>query len=289
MNSAIPIASTRPSRKKHNTQVYQYGEAEWGMSCTCGIALVDLTQEQADEFAVTHTRPDFVDPRDSQPEVLYTSKGDEVQVALTDAEARQILRAEIERRFTTGRPASNFVVSITERFEQKGNWSSGQRPWAHKIANEIKDRTDNPPERKLSTEVFPELVDMMQSAADKLKHPRIVVQLDAGTIRLSVAGERAQVPGSVNVTSDGAYEDRTWYGRIHLDGRFEQSRRGAPDWIIGALAEFNENPAEAASLQGQRYGSCCFCRRELTTNESLAVGYGPICADHYGLPWGEID
>ena len=32
---------------------------------------------------------------------------------------------------------------------------------------------------------------------------------------------------------------------------------------------------------------CCFCHKELTTKESLAVGYGPLCAEKLGLPWGE--
>jgi hypothetical protein len=27
--------------------------------------------------------------------------------------------------------------------------------------------------------------------------------------------------------------------------------------------------------------------RALSDDRSTAVGYGPICADHYGLPWGE--
>jgi len=33
-------------------------------------------------------------------------------------------------------------------------------------------------------------------------------------------------------------------------------------------------------------GNCCFCRRELTDKRSTEVGYGPICADHFSLPWG---
>ena len=27
--------------------------------------------------------------------------------------------------------------------------------------------------------------------------------------------------------------------------------------------------------------------RALSDDRSTAVGYGPICADHFGLPWGE--
>ena len=36
-----------------------------------------------------------------------------------------------------------------------------------------------------------------------------------------------------------------------------------------------------------QHGSQCFyCGRDLDTPESLAVGYGPVCAAKLGLPWG---
>jgi hypothetical protein len=38
---------------------------------------------------------------------------------------------------------------------------------------------------------------------------------------------------------------------------------------------------------GQKYKHCCFCGLELTDAPSLAAGYGPICADKWGLPWGD--
>ena len=39
---------------------------------------------------------------------------------------------------------------------------------------------------------------------------------------------------------------------------------------------------------GKRTGKCIYCRRKLTHNFSLQAGYGPICAEKYHLPWGEI-
>jgi len=46
--------------------------------------------------------------------------------------------------------------------------------------------------------------------------------------------------------------------------------------------------AEQASAFGRLWGSCVFCSRLLTDERSIAVGYGPVCADHNGLPWGEV-
>ena len=46
--------------------------------------------------------------------------------------------------------------------------------------------------------------------------------------------------------------------------------------------------AEAAAF-GHQHENCVFCSRSLTDDKdgrSVQVGYGPICASKYGLPWG---
>jgi hypothetical protein len=45
--------------------------------------------------------------------------------------------------------------------------------------------------------------------------------------------------------------------------------------------------ATSAARFGAVTGSCIFCMRTLTDERSIKVGYGPICAGHNGLPWGE--
>ena len=57
--------------------------------------------------------------------------------------------------------------------------------------------------------------------------------------------------------------------------------------VIGdALVRWARDPVGVAAEHGRMTGACCFCRRTLTTDESLAVGYGPVCATRYHLPWG---
>lgn len=56
---------------------------------------------------------------------------------------------------------------------------------------------------------------------------------------------------------------------------------------LHCIQQFNDNPEQAAKLFGQLTGNCCFCGKELSTKESLAVGYGPTCAEHFSLPWGD--
>lgn len=282
-------------KNRHLPKVWQYGPEEWAVACTCGFGYSPTDEATARQYAADHHKPNFVDPRDQQEEILFTSKGEEVKVTMTDQQAAEAL----VRKSATG---NNFARDLANGFARYNSWTARQRPWAHKLANEQVAReqdnnrlagarpaewTPNDEQPQVSEgHTFPRLVEILTKAKESLKYPRMVAQFDEGAIRIGLASGRSKYPGSINVTSDGSYEDRTWYGRIHTDGRFEPSRRGSPDWVVDALVKFNEDPAGAAKVQGQKYGHCCFCRKELVTNESVAAGYGPVCADHYGLPWG---
>lgn len=46
------------------------------------------------------------------------------------------------------------------------------------------------------------------------------------------------------------------------------------------------DPEGTAAAYGHLTGACCFCRRALSDERSVSVGYGPVCADHFGLAWG---
>lgn len=132
------------------------------------------------------------------------------------------------------------------------------------------------------------IVKMMRDAAARLKHPRVVFTADGTDYRLNVAGPMARIPGSINVTSTGAFEDRSWFGRILPDGTFEPNGRLPESAAVGAALQcFDADPVKASREYGQRTGRCCYCTLELTDKRSVTVGYGPICAEKYGLPWGE--
>lgn len=288
-----PVRHPRPRKGKHDTRVWQYGPAEWACSCSgCGFNLVDVDEDTARDAAARHWQPGYQAP--VKAETLFTSKGEEIEVRCSD---KQVLAYLIGQQLTNDQRGcpSEFVDSLIAHFNRRGEWSPGQRPWAHKLGYEWKDRqdrvaeqTDTLEERK-SDERFPTLVALLQRAREKgIKYPKLTAEFDAGTIRLSLAGAKARYPGSINVTDGGSFEDGTFYGRIHTDGRFEAGRRCA-DWILAALTEFNADPAGQARLHGQRTGNCCFCRRHLETSESVTAGYGPVCADRYGLPWGDTE
>ena len=127
------------------------------------------------------------------------------------------------------------------------------------------------------------IVALFDRAKQHLKFPAIT--LDG--FRVNVAGQRARQPGSLTITSldKGADGRRGWFGRVTIAGVFEPARDADP--AIGAkLRAFAADPAGQAAEYGRLHGICCFCNKPLRDERSTAVGYGPVCADHFGLEWG---
>jgi hypothetical protein len=85
--------------------------------------------------------------------------------------------------------------------------------------------------------------------------------------------------------------DRSYAGRIQTDDnceRFYSAREnGDVDGTVRGLDAILSAPLAQAVASGHATGNCCFCGRDLSDARSVARGYGPICADRLGLPWGE--
>jgi len=280
----IEVSNGRGKSTRHDANSWGYpGTAltvEFAVACSCGFNHAGLeTVEEAEAMETSHWKAGFAVP--FQQESLYTKKGEEVITTMSDAEARDALVKLGVDADNRGRP-NNFAGDLVRGFEKYKGWTEGQRPWAHKLANE---HLAPKPERKLTTETFPRLVAMMQLAASNLKRPKITFNWEGRTVQLSIAGNTARVPGSLNVTDGGPYGESIWYGRIVPTGEYDAGRANE-NWVTQALVALDKDPAASAAEHGHRTGRCCFCNIEIRTNESLAVGYGPVCADHYGLPWG---
>lgn len=127
-----------------------------------------------------------------------------------------------------------------------------------------------------------------KAAMSGLQAPK--VRFPERDMRLSRTSRGSREPGSVVVTSnDGASAGGEYYGRISREGVFVLPS-GSDEIDPRAeelLAELLEDPTGTVARAGARVGSCSFCGHDLTTDESLTVGYGPICAERYGMPWGE--
>lgn len=121
-----------------------------------------------------------------------------------------------------------------------------------------------------------------------LRWPKLTLALDGKRVQLSLAGDASKHPGTVNVTDGARYPANVWYGRILTDGTF-QPGRDCSDAVVGILRRLASDPAGTAADHGHSSGACCFCGRDLNDERSTAVGYGPVCAAKWSLPWGEAD
>lgn len=136
------------------------------------------------------------------------------------------------------------------------------------------------------------ILDLFSVAKDHLQYPKIRLQSDKLELQLSVAGNTAKFPGSINITDGKPYGQNKWFGRIQTDGTIHFGNAYAASMqkeIEHELELFAENPAEYAKGYSKATSNCMFCAKQLTDPQSIAVGYGPVCAAHYGLPHGEID
>ena len=128
---------------------------------------------------------------------------------------------------------------------------------------------------------------LFDKAKGKLKFPKIRLATDEGSpVVLSLAGPRSKYNGQVMVTDGGPFGDNVWYGRIDTDGSVYPSRSMSEE-VMTLLRDLSSDAAEVTGSYGRKTGSCSFCARHLQDKRSVQVGYGPVCADKFGLPWGE--
>lgn len=190
-----------------------------------------------------------------------------------------------------------FAADLLRSYDRKG-LSEKQEFWARVLLYRAERPAEAVPAAKPREQValaddgadaFSALVGMFQFAGQRLKHPSVLISVPGcdRPIRLSVAGPNTRAPGTINVADKAPFGQGSWYGRILANGKFEQSPRVAqPAHLVERLRLLARDPAGVAAAYGREMGSCCFCGLTLTDERSVRVGYGPICAENYNLPWG---
>jgi hypothetical protein len=123
------------------------------------------------------------------------------------------------------------------------------------------------------------------AVSPRLKYPHINLQTSNGqNVVLRLAGAKSTQPGSVTVTSEGSFHARTFYGRITATGELQPTRAMTAD-IVALLRRFSNDPIAVAGDCGRITGNCSFCGLALSDSRSTALGYGPVCAKQWKLPW----
>jgi hypothetical protein len=134
----------------------------------------------------------------------------------------------------------------------------------------------------------------LKAAATNLKWPRLHLVVDGYEMVLKLKTAASAHPWSVELVSrEKMWNEKfmadmpKWFGRIEPDG--EMVKAGCfTQAMADTLNDFAMDVRAAAVKYASRTGSCSFCGRFLETKESVTVGYGPVCASKYGLPWGDI-
>lgn len=196
---------------------------------------------------------------------LTTAKGAYVDTTLTNQEALQVL--------------PNVDSDFARDLLAKRSLSHDQMVWVHILA--MRHLTPKPASKAVNIGDFKPIAQLFASAQQHLKWPKIHL-LDGAGIEyvLSVAGATSRNAGNIYVKTNDNYA-----GRIDPEGNFHVAK-GHPESVAVYLRTFAQNPAAEAAKYGKLTGNCSFCHRPLSDLRSTNVGYGPICAQRYSLPWG---
>lgn len=132
---------------------------------------------------------------------------------------------------------------------------------------------------------LPRIFAMFEAAKSHLQRPAIrLVDEQNHYLHLSLAGAASKNAGFIYVKGDRGSD--AYYGKISPEGRFFPVS-ACPSTVEPHLLAFAQDPETHATKYGRLTGTCCFCGRKLTDERSTAMGYGPVCADHFGLDWGK--
>ena len=196
-----------------------------------------------------------------------------------------------------------FAKSLSQQAQGRLNrLSLKQQEWVSKL---LKDATGTKEETPVSNSVgntaddFRFLLNKLVSAGGSKAFIRVafdspegIPNIKNGTIRLSLASSGSSNAGCAYVKYTSNEGEEIYIGKIHPNrGAIECPASVSYDLAYHVRKTLHEiTDADSLVKAAKKYAfatsSCSFCSIALTDKRSVAVGYGPICASNYGLPWG---
>lgn len=180
----------------------------------------------------------------------------------------------------------NFVFSLISQFSEKGSLSGPQTEWVFKLMHKFMGISEDPVTLANTGGIsYDKLFELFDTAGKKLKKPKLFFKVNG--IQLKI------YPGygnqSINVCTQNPYNKVGWIKRG--SAQFNRSKYFKDnEMLTGLIMPFMEHLAKNPDSTAVRYGklanSCCYCNLTLTDPKSVKAGYGPKCAENYGLPWG---
>ena len=173
---------------------------------------------------------------------------------------------------------SNFAKSLLDQVDRRGELSEKQMAVITRILSE----QDQPKDEPLD---FSNIVIFFEQAiANGAKKPVIRTSIDGNLFRFSLAPANGKNAGCIYVKMMG--NEWLYQGKIDAQGRFYPIRDTSKANIL-MLERANADFSGSVSSYGYQTGSCGYCGLTLKDPVSIALAYGPICADNYGLPHNE--
>lgn len=174
-----------------------------------------------------------------------------------------------------------FARSMAEAITQHGSWTPGQLDAIRKCIarDEVRKKEREAVEAtapRLTGAGFERMLATFANAkASGLKWPKLRI----GEFTFALAGEHSKYAGKALFVK---HVEHGYQGRIDLEGRWFPSRECGPDQDR-AIRTICSDPLGAAVLHGKQTGHCACCGLELTNEESVRLGIGPICRGKWGL------
>lgn len=183
--------------------------------------------------------------------------------------------------------ARNTVSSLVSSWQIYGSLTSKQAALMEKLVAEAEAKRDRAaaPASKAERLDLCKINEMFDTArGNGLKRMALRFLDEAGaTFTVSPAAATSRNAGMLYVKS----ADDGYLGKIDPQGVFHGAwgtERDATTKAQAALVEFSRDPVGKSKLYGKLTNSCCYCGKELNDPRSVMAGYGPICADNWGLP-----
>lgn len=185
-----------------------------------------------------------------------------------------------------------FYTSLSNWYDAHGFWTIKQENAVDKILASSKENPTSYAETQIEKPSLlffdgKKVSELFALAATKIKYPSIQFWRDIGELNFYLCGNLSKTPGVIRITNGQKYPNQEVYGEIYKDGK-GLFRRDTSAVFKKEIQSICNSPIDEAKIRGIKTGYCCFCATPIQTKESLAVGYGPICAENYGLPWGNL-
>lgn len=237
----------------------------------------------------TNTDTDINTDRNRSPNMNPINREAETEIATLQRIIRKIMLDLYEAgRTNPDIPPKriDFISSVWEQFSSTGCISPKQWDYMQTFHNEYVACQDI-----ILPGSFHATVAMLQLSAEHKKWPKMKFAHAKGEYIALIWNKSRGRAVLTNGYAKSNWAKHFVYGRLHADGKLHIKGKvdERPEWpsIQSFLSILAADPIQAAKMSAAITGNCCFCDSELTDPESKSRGYGPICAEHQELPWGD--